>query len=215
MQQGSSTSASDGNSVQQVQETTQQQVQQVAQQAREMAGQAQSKIKHEMNNRSSQMGGQIQSTGEDLRTVGKQLREQGKETPAKVADQAADRVDQLGRYLTESDADKILHDIEDFARKQPWTVITGGLALGFVASRFLKASSGRRYNTLYNVRLPATQAGGVTGDVPTHTSTGPAVSSGPAGATRPTTSPRPSPHTGSSTSGPAPQPVGGASAGQP
>ena len=38
-----------------------------------------------------------------------------------------------------SDGDKILHDIEDFGRRQPTAVLVGGLALGFLASRFLKA----------------------------------------------------------------------------
>jgi hypothetical protein len=35
--------------------------------------------------------------------------------------------------------------VEDFARSKPWAVAAGGLALGFAASRFLKASSSRRY----------------------------------------------------------------------
>ena len=36
-----------------------------------------------------------------------------------------------------------------FGRRQPWAVIAGGLALGFAASRFLKASSSRRYESGY------------------------------------------------------------------
>jgi hypothetical protein len=38
-----------------------------------------------------------------------------------------------------------LADVEAFARRQRWLVAAGGLALGFAASRFLKASSSRRY----------------------------------------------------------------------
>jgi hypothetical protein len=73
------------------------------------------------------------------------VREQVDQRSTQVADQAADRAERLGSYLQESDADRILRDVEDLARRQPWAVAAGGLALGFVASRFLKASSQRRY----------------------------------------------------------------------
>ena len=80
-----------------------------------------------------------------MRSVSESLREQGKDQPAKLAEQAADRAERLGSYLKESDADRILGDVEDFGRRQPWAVIAGGVALGLVASRFLKASSIDRY----------------------------------------------------------------------
>ena len=63
--------------------------------------------------------------------------------------------------MKESDADRILSDVEDFARSNPWAVAAGGLALGFVASRVLKASSSRRYEERDATRrLPP--AGGTT-----------------------------------------------------
>lgn len=133
-------------------EQVQQQAQQVAQQAKETAqkatGKAQERMRSELDTRTAQAGGQIQSTADDLRSVGEELRKQGKDTPARLAEQGADRIEQVARYLTESDADKILADIEDFGRRQPWAVVAGGMALGFVASRFLKASSSRRYNSM-------------------------------------------------------------------
>ena len=79
-----------------------------------------------------------------MRSVAQQLREQGKEQPAKLAEQAAERADQLADYLKRADGDSILRDAEDFGRRQPWAVMFGGLAAGFLASRFLKASSSRR-----------------------------------------------------------------------
>jgi ElaB/YqjD/DUF883 family membrane-anchored ribosome-binding protein len=123
--------------------------QEVAGQAQEKAQEAASEARHrlraQVDQRSTQAGEQVRSQAGDLRTVGQQLREQGKEQPAKLADQAADRLERAGGWLTESDADRILGDVEDFARRQPWAVMAGGLALGFVASRFLKASSRDRY----------------------------------------------------------------------
>ncbi|MDP9233315.1 MAG: hypothetical protein M3P01_02040 [Actinomycetota bacterium] len=146
-----------GSTTEQVQEQAQQVAQQVAQQAKETAqkatGKARERARSELDTRTAQAGGQIQSTADDLRSVGEELRRQGKDTPAKLAEQGADKVEQIARYLIDSDGDKILADMEDFGRRQPWVVIAGGIAIGFLASRFLKASSTRRYNSRY--QLPA------------------------------------------------------------
>jgi hypothetical protein len=127
-----------------------------AQEAKQQAG---SKVREQVDQRSKQAGEQVSATASDLRTVGEQLREQGKETPAKLAEQAAERTEQLGTYLTESDADKILGDVEEFARSRPWAVVAGGLLLGFAASRFLKASSSQRYGERQSRELPSSANG--------------------------------------------------------
>ena len=64
-----------------------------------------------------------------------------------MAEQVADRAESFGSYLRDADGERLLRDVEDVARRQPWLVAAGGLALGFAASRFLKASSSRRYQT--------------------------------------------------------------------
>jgi hypothetical protein len=129
---------------------------QAKEKAQEAAGEAKGRVRDQVDERSTEAGKQVSSTASDLRSVGEELRKQGKDTPAKLAEQAADRTERLGSYLTESDADRILHDVEDFARKQPWAVVAGGLALGFAASRFLKASSSQRYQQRGAGRSPAT-----------------------------------------------------------
>ena len=111
-----------------------------------------------------QAGEQVHQHASDLRDVAQQLREQGKDGPAKIADQVADRAQRAGSWMKESDADRILSDVEDFARSNPWAVAAGGLALGFMASRVLKASSSQRYEqrgtTVTAGQLPP--AGGTT-----------------------------------------------------
>ena len=116
--------------------------QQAAGQAKQKAG---SQLRSQVDQRSTDAGHRVDGFASDVRTVGESLREQGKDQPAKLAEQAADRAERLGSYLKESDADRILGDVEDFGRRQPWAVIAGGVALGLVASRFLKASSIDRY----------------------------------------------------------------------
>jgi ElaB/YqjD/DUF883 family membrane-anchored ribosome-binding protein len=131
--------------------------------------QARGTIREQVDQRSTQAGEQVGSVADDLRKIGKELRNQEKATPAQFADQGADKLEQVGQYLKGSSGDKILADVEDFARKQPWVVVAGGIAIGFVASRFLKASSNRRYSSQYGWRLPASDTAGTTGEIPTHT----------------------------------------------
>jgi hypothetical protein len=113
----------------------------------EAAAQGRDRLRDQVDRRSTQAGQRTASTAGDVRSVAQELRNQGKEGPARVADQVADRGERLGSYLERSDADRILQDVEDFGRRQPWAVVAGGIAVGFLASRFLKASSRRRYET--------------------------------------------------------------------
>jgi hypothetical protein len=120
---------------------------QAQEKAQQAAGQARSQLRSQIDDRSTKAGQQVSGHASDLRSVGDSLREQGKEQPAKLADQAADRLERAGSWLTNSDGDRIIHDVEDFARRNPWAVALGGLALGFAASRVLRASSSDRYQS--------------------------------------------------------------------
>jgi vacuolar-type H+-ATPase subunit H len=132
---------------------------QAQEKVQEASGHARDRVREQVDQRSTQAGEQVSSAARDARSVGEELRRQGKEQPAKLADQAADRAERLGSYLQESDADRILRDVEDLGRRQPWLVVAGGLALGFMASRFLKASSEQRYrSTSIERRYPTNSA---------------------------------------------------------
>lgn len=145
-------------------EQAKEKAQEKAQQAK---GQAASRVRDQVDQRSTQAGAQVSSTASDIRSVADQLREQGKDQPAKLAEQAAQRAESLGDYLQRSDGDTILSDLEDFGRRQPWAVIAGGVALGFAASRFLKASSSRRYESRSTGYTPPTTTRGLTTGAPT------------------------------------------------
>jgi hypothetical protein len=137
--------------------TARQATQQAKETAQQAAGQAKGRVRDQVDQRSTEAGERVSGVAQDVRSVGDELRRQGKDQPARLADQAAERAERLGDYLTRSDGDRILRDVEDFGRRQPWAVIAGGLALGFAASRFLKASSSRRYQDSHesSSRLPA------------------------------------------------------------
>ena len=143
---------STGGGTQAVQEKAQQakeQVQQAGssakQQVQQATGSMQDRVREQLDTRSTEVGHQVDSVAAAMRKAGEQLRGQGNDLPAQLAEQLAERANQLGAYLRESDADRILGDLEDFGRRQPWVVAAGGLAVGVAAARFLKASSQRRY----------------------------------------------------------------------
>src|SRR4051812_27877707 len=128
-----------------VREQAQEKAQQAQGKAQEVASKASDQARTQVDQRSTEFGHRVTSTADDIRSVGQQLREQGKDQPARLADQAAGHVERVGSWLRDSDSDRLLSDVEDFGRRQPWAFALGGLALGIAASRFLKASSTQRY----------------------------------------------------------------------
>jgi ElaB/YqjD/DUF883 family membrane-anchored ribosome-binding protein len=105
-------------------------------------------LRSQVDMRSTQAGEQAQSIAETLRQTAMQLRQSGDDQKgryAKIADQGADRLERVGGYLTDSDAEELLSKVEDVARRQPWLVVGTGLILGLATARFLKASSTERY----------------------------------------------------------------------
>jgi hypothetical protein len=127
------------------QSTTEQVKEQVTQKTEAAQEKAKGRFRDQVDQRSTQAGERLAGTAADVRSVAEELRRQGKDTPARMVDQAAGQADRAADYLKTASGDRILRDVEDFARSKPWAVAAGGLALGFAASRFLKASSGRRY----------------------------------------------------------------------
>ncbi len=116
-------------------------------------GQAQDRVRVEVDRRSTRAGDQLSATAGALRHTSRELRTNGNDPQATVADAAAERMEQAGEYLRGADADRILADVEDLARRQPMVVAAGGLMLGLAAARFLKASSDRRYEAAYRTRM--------------------------------------------------------------
>jgi hypothetical protein len=116
--------------------------------ARSAMNQSKSFVTRLVDERTRQLGEQIGSTARDLRKVGDDLRSSTTLAPlAEYADQGATLVDRLAAYLDGADADRLLGDLENLARRQPWAIAAGAAALGFAGSRFLKTSSARRYRS--------------------------------------------------------------------
>ena len=139
-------------------DSPQEKAQEKAQQA---AGKAREQVRAQVDQRSTDLGKQAGTAAEDLRGVAEHLRSQGKDQPAKAAEKVAERAETISGYLTDADGERILCDVEDFGRKRPWAFVAGGLAIGFAASRFLKASSSKRYRSSLGGSVPGSSSNGV------------------------------------------------------
>jgi hypothetical protein len=137
----------DGSTAQQVKDQVKDAAQATEDRARSAASQAKRGFRDQVDRRSTEAGERISMQAGDVRGVAEELRRQGKDAPARLADQLADRAERVAGYLERADGDRILRDVEDYARRNPWAVAAGGLVVGFAASRFLKASSGQRYRS--------------------------------------------------------------------
>jgi ElaB/YqjD/DUF883 family membrane-anchored ribosome-binding protein len=126
------------------------QVQEAASPAQERAvdlkEQGKSKLGKTLDQRTNDAGSQAQKIAQALRRSGEQLSNEGdSQQVAGLAEGAADRIERLGSYLERTSGTELVRDVENFARRRPWMVAGMGLMVGLAASRFLKASSERRY----------------------------------------------------------------------
>lgn len=120
----------------------QEKVQQTASQASETAARY---VREQTETRGRQAATELQTIADALRRSSHALHADGNTTAAKGIETVTDRIEGIGRYLGGTGGDQILRDIESFGRRKPWGMIGIGVGLGVAASRFLKASSSRRF----------------------------------------------------------------------
>lgn len=133
------------STAEQVKERVGEGAQQVQEKASDAKDRTRERLSEQLSNRSTQAGEQMTRTAGALRQTAEHLRGDKQPQPAQVLEGVAERVERLGHYLTANDGDRLLRDVERMARSQPWVIAGSGAVLGFVAARFTKASSTRRY----------------------------------------------------------------------
>jgi ElaB/YqjD/DUF883 family membrane-anchored ribosome-binding protein len=109
--------------------------------AQAAATQAKDKASAQVDDRTTQLGRQVGSQAEAFDGVAGELRKQGKDGPAKVAEQAGERVKGVADYLERADGEQLVQAATNFARENPAAAAAVGAAAGFVAGRVIKASS--------------------------------------------------------------------------
>ena len=111
-----------GSTTEQVKEQVREQAQVAQDKVRGAAGETRGRLRDQVDQRSTQAGERLAGTAADVRSVAEELRRQDKDTPARLAEQAAGQTDRVADYLKGASGDRLLRDVEDFARRQPMLV---------------------------------------------------------------------------------------------
>lgn len=121
--------------------------QDVMQQTKETAGQVVDQAKEQaasrLDDRKDQMVESFGSVADALRQASKHLKQNDQTPIAQYADKAAERVEQWTNNLRGKDVQEIMHDVEDYARRQPALFLGGAFVVGLLAARFLKSTAHR------------------------------------------------------------------------
>jgi ElaB/YqjD/DUF883 family membrane-anchored ribosome-binding protein len=120
--------------------------------ASELREQGSLRLSDQFDQRSNQAGTQVRSLAEALRRSGNDLGGEGNSSTARLTEQAADRIEQIGTYLEQKRGDDVMRDVETFARRRPWMLAGIGMVAGVAAARFMKASSEQRYESYRETR---------------------------------------------------------------
>jgi glucan phosphorylase len=113
----------------------------VKSQAIEITEEAKVQAKSVIEDRKEMAARELGSVAEAFRQTSSSLREQDQAMFAQYSNRVADQVERVSSYLEDHNLDDMIHDSEDFARRQPELFIGGAFTLGLLAARFLKSSA--------------------------------------------------------------------------
>lgn len=119
--------------------------------AHTVVDQAQQVASTQANTQMTRAADLLDGVVDSLHQTSQNMREQQPQV-ASIADQSATRVQDVSNYLRNNDFNRVIRDAESYARREPLIFLGAAFAVGFIAARFLKASSpsadfGRRYGT--------------------------------------------------------------------
>ena len=98
--------------------------------AKAAAAQAKERAAAQVDERTTQVGQQVGEQAQALDGVAGALREQGKDGPAKIAEQASQRVQGAGAYLEQADGQELLAKAQHVAQDNPAAAAAVGAAAG-------------------------------------------------------------------------------------
>src|SRR4051812_8101335 len=132
-QHGGTFMTSDTTEIQDVQQKAQDTASTVVQQVQQLA-------ETNVSSQKQRVSETLDAVAKTLRDSGEGVREQQPQV-ASVVDQAAQRVEKFSTFIRDRDVNELVTEAENFARREPLIFLGGALAVGFIAARFVKASS--------------------------------------------------------------------------
>jgi len=105
-----------------------------------VAEQAKQTAEVQLSSQKEQAASTLHTLAQTIRDGGQRMRDEQPQI-ASLADQAAGKVEQASSYIRDHEVRDFVREAENFARREPLIFLGGAFALGFLAARFLKASS--------------------------------------------------------------------------
>ncbi len=124
----------------QVKQGSQQALQQTQQTAGQVAGQAKNQARSMFETQKGQVTDQASKIAQALRQSGENLQTQNVGPAASVLNTAATRLDSFSGYLQARNADQLVREAENFARRNSTAFLGSAFTLGLLAARFFKSS---------------------------------------------------------------------------
>lgn len=112
---------------------------QAREKAHELKDRAHDTAARKYEERKDQATGELHDVARALRSASEELDRNGRST-GRIFSAAAERVDDLVGRFEGRDFDGMMREAQTLARRKPGAFLAGTVALGFIATRFLKAS---------------------------------------------------------------------------
>jgi hypothetical protein len=97
-------------------------------------------VRRRIERRTHGAGSWISEVAKLLRSSVRDVQSPGSPFADDAVESIVQRLDAVGRYLSASDTDRLLADVESLAKRVPLTFTVTGFLLGFSTGRFLRAS---------------------------------------------------------------------------
>lgn len=120
-------------------------VDQVKDKARQAGSKAADRLESAVGQQKQRATGELGAIADALRQAGNNL-DSGNNMSGRFISAAADRIDDLSTRLDNRDMTEMVGEVRRWARRNPGAFVGAAVAVGFIASRFLKASEEDRYD---------------------------------------------------------------------
>jgi hypothetical protein len=114
---------------------------QVKQKTGEVAQQVGQEAKSLVSTRKGEAATLLRSVADAFRQTSMDLESNDQGTVAQYGNQLAAQVERLSNYLENNDTDRLIMDVESWARRRPELFLGGAFAAGLLIGRFLRSSS--------------------------------------------------------------------------
>ncbi len=114
---------------------------QVQAQAVQLVDQVRQQVVSQLTTQKERAAGGLETAALVIRQASEHVRQQGHAPVAGYIENASERVAGVAEVLREREVPQLAAETQELARRRPGLFLGGGLALGFLATRFFKSSS--------------------------------------------------------------------------